>query len=280
MRKWLVLSVVLSAILHVSIIYADTSSVSVTVFTGQCADGVDNDGDTLVDYPLDPGCSNSIDDDETDPVVTYQCNDGSDNDSDGKTDYPTDLGCDSTTDNSESGEIVNSGGGNGPVGNSGNVHVSGTQVIFQGQAPLGSSVTVLANGISVASALTNSAGRFSVLVNELTPRVYIFNIYATDGSGRNTKPLSYAIKIARGTITQISGVELLLTVPALSSSTCSPAGDLNTDCRVDIVDFSIAAYWWGRTIDSDFVEIEIKELNGDGEVDIEDFSILAYYWTG
>jgi len=34
----------------------------------QCSDGVDNDGDGLIDYPDDPGCSSFKDDDETDPV--------------------------------------------------------------------------------------------------------------------------------------------------------------------------------------------------------------------
>lgn len=32
----------------------------------QCSDGVDNDGDSLVDYPADPGCDSSVDNDETD----------------------------------------------------------------------------------------------------------------------------------------------------------------------------------------------------------------------
>jgi len=30
----------------------------------QCSDGIDNDGDGLVDYPADPGCSSATDDDE------------------------------------------------------------------------------------------------------------------------------------------------------------------------------------------------------------------------
>lgn len=41
--------------------------------TTQCNDGVDNDGDTLIDYPNDPGCSSASDDDETDappPSIT------------------------------------------------------------------------------------------------------------------------------------------------------------------------------------------------------------------
>lgn len=36
----------------------------------QCSDGIDNDGDTIIDYPDDPGCSSGIDDDETDPLPT------------------------------------------------------------------------------------------------------------------------------------------------------------------------------------------------------------------
>jgi hypothetical protein len=33
----------------------------------QCSDGIDNDGDTLTDFPSDPGCLSAIDNDETDP---------------------------------------------------------------------------------------------------------------------------------------------------------------------------------------------------------------------
>jgi len=34
----------------------------------QCSDGLDNDGDFLVDYPNDPGCSDANDEDETDVI--------------------------------------------------------------------------------------------------------------------------------------------------------------------------------------------------------------------
>ncbi len=34
----------------------------------QCSDGIDNDGDTLIDYPVDLGCSSAEDNDETDVV--------------------------------------------------------------------------------------------------------------------------------------------------------------------------------------------------------------------
>ena len=57
-------------------------------------------------------------------------------------------------------------------------------------------------------------------------------------------------------------------------------GDLNNDNYVNLIDFSIAAYWYGRVLSSDFREIEKEKLNGDGLINLVDFSILGYYWTG
>ena len=66
--------------------------------------------------------------------------------------------------------------------------------------------------------------------------------------------------------------QLPTTVPA--------KGDLNGDGRVNLVDFSIAAYWYKRTLSAEFKPKEIERLNGDGKVDLVDFSIMAFYWTG
>lgn len=57
-------------------------------------------------------------------------------------------------------------------------------------------------------------------------------------------------------------------------------GDLNGDKRVNLIDFSIVAYWYKRTISAEFVVKEKERLNGDGKVDLIDFSIMAFYWTG
>jgi hypothetical protein len=66
----------------------------------QCSDGVDNDGDGLVDFPNDPGCDSATDNLESNRANT-QCADGIDNDNDGFTDFPNDPGCFSLADNSE-----------------------------------------------------------------------------------------------------------------------------------------------------------------------------------
>lgn len=59
-----------------------------------------------------------------------------------------------------------------------------------------------------------------------------------------------------------------------------PKGDLNEDDWVNLIDFSIAAYWYGRALSAEFALKEVEKLNGDGVVDLVDFSIMAYYWTG
>ncbi len=65
----------------------------------QCEDGQDNDGDTYIDYPDDPGCSRAKDNDERDSSLV--CDDGIDNDGDTYIDYPDDPGCSSPTDTDE-----------------------------------------------------------------------------------------------------------------------------------------------------------------------------------
>ncbi|PIS05119.1 MAG: hypothetical protein COT81_02740, partial [Candidatus Buchananbacteria bacterium CG10_big_fil_rev_8_21_14_0_10_42_9] len=79
---------------------------NLTTALPQCSDGVDNDGDGLVDYPNDPGCVSASDDDEMNAVEppiggVTQCSDGIDNDGDGFIDYPADSGCRDIYDKSE-----------------------------------------------------------------------------------------------------------------------------------------------------------------------------------
>jgi hypothetical protein len=56
--------------------------------------------------------------------------------------------------------------------------------------------------------------------------------------------------------------------------------DLNEDGRCNLIDFSIAAFWYKRPLSEAFAVKERDHLNGDGKVDLIDFSIMAYYWTG
>ncbi len=53
-------------------------------------------------------------------------------------------------------------------------------------------------------------------------------------------------------------------------------GDINCDGKVNLVDFSILAYWYKKGS----VPPANVDLNADGKVTLVDFSILAYHWTG
>ncbi len=83
----------------------DVDTIDVPVNTGgsslaQCEDGIDNDGDGLIDM-ADPGCESPEDDDESDDPVLPQCSDGIDNDGDGLIDL-ADPGCSDAMDDDES----------------------------------------------------------------------------------------------------------------------------------------------------------------------------------
>lgn len=56
--------------------------------------------------------------------------------------------------------------------------------------------------------------------------------------------------------------------------------DLNGDDGVNLVDFSIAAFWYKKTLDTSIMDKESNCLNNSGTIDLVDFSIMAFYWTG
>lgn len=65
-----------------------------------CFDGIDNDGDELIDFPLDPGCALKLDDDEANPERLPACANGRDDDLDELIDLE-DSGCYAASDEVE-----------------------------------------------------------------------------------------------------------------------------------------------------------------------------------
>ena len=59
-----------------------------------------------------------------------------------------------------------------------------------------------------------------------------------------------------------------------NQTSCNSTIDLNSDCRVNLVDYSISAFWYKKKNPPASVD-----LNHDGVVNLVDFSIMAYYWT-
>ncbi len=61
----------------------------------------------------------------------------------------------------------------------------------------------------------------------------------------------------------------------LPEEECGLSGDLNGDCKVNIIDFSILAYWYKRPKPP-----TAFDLKPDKKIDLADFGILASQWTG
>jgi hypothetical protein len=67
-------------------------------------------------------------------------------------------------------------------------------------------------------------------------------------------------------------------VTAPPAQKCPLRGDFNKDCKTNLIDFSMMAYWFKRTLTP--VAVATYDLNGDKKISLIDFSILVYYWTG
>ena len=52
-------------------------------------------------------------------------------------------------------------------------------------------------------------------------------------------------------------------------------GDCNRDKIINLVDFSVLAFWYGKKNPPVCVD-----TNRDNTINLIDFSILAFYWTG
>jgi hypothetical protein len=57
-------------------------------------------------------------------------------------------------------------------------------------------------------------------------------------------------------------------------------GDINEDGSVNLVDFSVASFWYKKILTGEIIQREKERLNNDSKIDLVDFSIIAYYWTG
>ncbi|MEK7640973.1 MAG: dockerin type I repeat-containing protein [Patescibacteria group bacterium] len=74
------------------------------------------------------------------------------------------------------------------------------------------------------------------------------------------------------------GTKNVAALPEAKSSVIK--GDMNGDGKVNLVDFSVVAYWWNRVLTATAKVNVDDKLYPDGKITLRDFSILAYYWTG
>ena len=135
---------------------------------------------------------------------------------------------------------------------------TGTSRIFGNTVPNANVAIAVTDGpttLALQTALSDADGRYSI--NLASPELFSegFAVRALASVGGIKSPFGIALHLAKAEREQ--------------------RGDYNGDARVNLVDFSILAYWQGREgVPAKF------DLNGDGVISLADFSILTYHWTG
>ena len=136
-----------------------------------------------------------------------------------------------------------------------------------GYAVPNSTITITVHSAVAHSVKTTTDGTGVYLENfDTTPLEYgghqaQSRALLADSVSADTNPVSFTVGDSDQTKTKTCG---------------SLVGDLNCDTKVNLVDFSVLAYWYKKGTTPPVG----VDLNGDGKVNLVDFSILAYHWTG
>jgi len=143
----------------------------------------------------------------------------------------------------------------------------GENIVIFGQSHPESEITIQVSSDEEFFVKTNSDKNGVYLYNFGTEVLDYGNHLTKSKAAKNGEisPFSKAVGFVVGT----------KNVFAKLPTKCPQKADLNNDCKVNLVDFSITAYWYKRPSPPKNID-----LNGDGKIDLIDFSIMAYYWTG
>lgn len=283
----------------------------------QCYDGVDNDGDGLIDFPDDKGCDDASDNDETgsgiEPVtnITFL-----------GIGYPNSeitllkdgqIVKTVTTDENSKFEVAALDLSDGfyvfsmyardykdkrsmlymvpvNVSKGGTIQVSDiilppTVHVDKAEVKHGSRITFFGQSFPNADIdLTIFRGEDEIFTSDES---YDDGIYTHNYETKDLEKLEYLVKAKAKTKDGQKQTDYSNTISFRvgeqnieGEDTEFMKGDMNQDSKVNLVDFSVAAFWYGRSISNSFKIIEVRHGSGDRDIDLVDFSIIAYHWTG
>ena len=172
----------------------------------------------------------------------------------------------------------------GVVTNVGGIFISPTISVDKSEVKQGDNIAIFGQSApsSTVTIIINSDSQIMKSVSADKSGIYLYNFDTTPLElGSHTTKSKASLN---GQITAYSyavGFEIGdQSILASDKNAKFMKGDLNNDDKVNLIDFSIAAYWYHRTLSDSFKVIEAQRLNGDGKIDLTDLSIIAYYWTG
>jgi hypothetical protein len=166
----------------------------------------------------------------------------------------------------------------GTTTNIGGIFIAPTIDVDKSQVKKGDNIAIFGQSVpnSEIIILVHSNEEFSSKVKADSAGIYLHNFDTSvlDIGDHTTKSkASIATEISSyGKAASFSvGSTTILKEPV---NKCT-GSDENCDGKVNLIDFSIVAYWYGRSTPP-----AKADLNNDGVVNLVDLSILAFHWTG
>lgn len=166
----------------------------------------------------------------------------------------------------------------GATTNVSGIFIAPTISVDKSEVKKGDPITIFGQSIpnGVVTITINSDQEFFNKTTANTNGVYLFNFDTTvletgQHSAKSRAASNGAITSFSSAVGFTVGTKNVQTVPTKAAI----KGDANNDGRVNLIDFSIEAYWYRRPSPPSTVD-----LNKDGKVDLTDLSIMAYNWTG
>jgi len=166
----------------------------------------------------------------------------------------------------------------GVVTKIGGIFISPTIAVDKSEVKKGDNIVIFGQSVPVSNVVVNVNSEEEHFVTKTTDKdgIYLLNFDTSvlelgQHHTRSKTVLPNEISEFSTTLGFVVGNK---NVP-VDVKKCSIKGDLNGDCRVNLVDFSIAAFWYMKPN-----VVTNADINNDKRVDLVDFSIMAFNWTG
>jgi hypothetical protein len=167
----------------------------------------------------------------------------------------------------------------GTTVNIGNIFLSPTIDVNKSQVKRGDNLIIFGQSVPqnevVISVHSDQEHFFRVVSNAMGAYLYNLDTSILENGKHQTKSkttLDTQVSLYATPVSFLVGDESILK----DETDCSLfRGDLNCDNHVNLIDFSIMAFWYKKINPPQKID-----LSNDGKITLVDFSIMAFYWTG
>jgi hypothetical protein len=165
------------------------------------------------------------------------------------------------------------------------IFIAPTIAVDKSEVKLGDTINIFGQTVNSADVLlnVNSEPEYFFKLKATANGVYFYQMDTTLLNMGSHTAKSKAVAVNQSISSFSSAVGFTVgtkNILAVAPQKCPAKGDLNNDCKVNLVDFSIASFWYNRVLSESFKTVEKDKLGADGRINLVDFSIMAYYWTG